>query len=262
MRLHLILAIAAGNLLAQQPPPITPRSVPSAEADRTRLRWKRHRVVQNDLARALVLTEAEVCRDVDGQPCVASGRVGLLEWLRVVGLQTIGAPGGGGPPGGGAPPPLTPEQQCAQLQRGQTCQDAPYVDVESASGMHLLALGGNDPMIVGLYAPIEEPMVTTSLALDRYALSSCGERAARDVRSDRPEVFNKFDVRLPSVTPATAGLRDQVIDLYRRLLARDPAAGEADAIMSMAAGTETMSGEQFARLSCYGIATMKEFLFQ
>jgi hypothetical protein len=259
-----VFLFAVGTMaLAQQLPPISARSVPAVEADRSTLRWKRHRAVQHDLMRALSLSEADVCRDLDGEPCAKSGRISLLEWIRVVGTQTLAPPSGG--PGSGGPPPAntgTPEQQCAQLQRGAECQDAPYIDVESASGLHLMALGGHDPMFSGLYKPIDEPMLTTPLAMDRYVLGACGERTALDAKSTDRVVFTKFDISLRTVSPTTSGLRAQVVDLYQRILSRDPSEAEISALLTLLEGTTAMSGEQFARLSCYVIATTREFVFQ
>jgi hypothetical protein len=75
-------------------------------------------------------------------------------------------------------------------------------------------------------------------------------------------VFTRFDIALRGISPTTPGVRAHVVDLYQRFLSRDPTNAETDALLTMTEGPTPMSGEQFARLSCYAVATTREFIFQ
>lgn len=239
----LATAMTASSCGDNSVPKIEARALPSIQNQRHNLRWKRFWVVQNDLARALELPVAELCSELGGAVCVTSGYITVTDVVRMQGASDVQA-------------------ECARLQGGATCQDGPLVYVDSPSGLHVAALGGNNALLGGVFDAPAGPSVGTPLAIDRVALAACGERAARDAQSTAPAVFSKFAIAAAAVDPTTAGLPDTITDLYRRILARDPAAAELQALLAIAAGTPAASGEQFARLACYAIATTTEFLFQ
>jgi hypothetical protein len=225
--------------------PIQPRALPRANYARTHLRWKRFRVLQNDLARALALPERELCTERTGDQCAAGGIVTLKDWLR---NEKI--------------PESQIDEECKKRQGGGSCNEnvGPYIPIDNPRGAHVVPLGGNNALLGGVFEPLAEPIVTTPIVTERYVLMACSERAARDV-TGTPTVFVRFDIRAPVISAASAGTSDTVTDLYKRLLARSPTDTERTAIVGMLEGSP-MRGEDFARLACFAIATQPEFIFQ
>jgi hypothetical protein len=223
--------------------PVRARPLPAVTGARQHLRWKRFRAVQNDFARALALPPSEVCTDGGSTPCAVTTPFMLTDYLRTQGVEEADL-----------------SAACAQRQGSETCNDAPLLNIRNPRGLHVLALGGNDPLAAGVLEPIAVPSLGTSLALDRFALIACGERAARDAAGPSV-VFTHLDLSIPSVTKETPGTRETVADLYRRFLGRDAEPAETDAVLSLVDGTP-LPGRQFARLACYAVSTSLEAMFQ
>lgn len=217
-----------------------PQDAGFATSTRQALRWKRHRTLQNDLARALALEPDEVCREVGGRACATTGPVLLTDLLVAGGVQNVQA-------------------TCAAVQRRANCVDGPILELQTPKGIHVSALGGNEPFLGESFTPLAEPLLTTPLAVDRFVLEACGTRAERDARGPAV-VFTRFSLTA-EVSAGAPGVREQTADLFRRLLAREASATEVDAIVSML-DAAPMGGRQFAQLSCFAIATTTEFLFQ
>lgn len=211
---------------------------------RRQLRWRRFRPLVADLGRALELDVEELCRDADGRPCATVGPVKVTDYLRRhrgVSAEAVHA-------------------VCAELQDGTECADEPFIRELTPKGVHVFALGGNQPF-EGRFTPLTRPGLTTPLVVDRVALLACGERVRRDLEG-KPVVFRSMDLSLAVVSPATPGFGDAIVDLYRRLLARDPTDEEVDAVLGLAAGDVSLSAREAARLACFSIATTTEVLFQ
>lgn len=209
---------------------------------RHRLRWKRHRALQNDLAAALELGPDQVCTEIGGRTCATTGPLMLNDMLRAFGAEN-------------------PEPYCAYLQASPTCRDQPLFDLTTPKGVHALSLGANDPFLGETFEPLREPGVTTPLALDRMVLSACGTRVALDAAGP-PKVFTHLDLKSMVVTAESPGLREEFENLYRRLLARDARPDEVDALLELANAEPTLSGAELARLACYAIATTTEGVLQ
>ncbi len=217
---------------------------PEEHLDRTELRWRRHHAVMADLGRALELSPEEVCRDADGKSCATIGPVRVTEYLQAHrGVL-----------------PENAEAVCAQLQGTAQCDDGAYLSERSPKGVHVFALGGNEPFL-GTYTPLANPGLTTPLALDRVALLACGERARQD-QEGSPKVFTEIDLSLPDVSSETAGLKETVRDLYKRLLARDATDVEVAILLAIADGPEELSAVEAVRLVCFAIATTTEAVYQ
>lgn len=220
-------------------------AVDEAEATTARqtLRWKRARALQNDLAAALDLDPEAICLEIEGSDCATVRRVTLVDWLMAGGMDREQA-----------------EAECALLQGHASCVDDTYIDLYSPIGVHVSALGGASPFLGEQYRGLAGPLVTTPLALDRMVLSACGERAALDAQGSA-EVFVDLDLAA-DVDPSSASVETTIVDLYRRLLARDPEASEVGVVAAIADAEPPVSGERFAQLACYAIATTAEFCFQ
>jgi hypothetical protein len=214
----------------------------SKTSGRAQLRWKRYRTLQNDLAAALELAPDAVCTEVGGVPCATSGPVLLTDVLRVNGIDNA-------------------EAVCAYIQGRTTCADGALIELQTPKGLHVMSLGGNNPFLGEQFDPLAEPGLTTPVAVDRVVLSACGERVRLDVAGPA-RVFTSVDLSALTVRRDSAGVREQVTTLYRRILARDPEPAEVDALLSMLDGEPAMKATDFARLACYAIASSTEFIFQ
>ncbi len=139
---------------------------------RARLRWRRFRALQNDLARALELKPEEVCHEADGSPCATTGPIRVTDYL-IAGRGVA---------------PVDAAAECAARQGMATCDDATFMNVTTPKGVHVLALGGNEPFLGNTFQPLTAPGLTTPLALERMVASACAERVSRDATNE-PQVF-------------------------------------------------------------------------
>lgn len=146
---------------------------------------------------------------------------------------------------------LTPEELCTELGY------LPCIDE-----VHLVVLGGNDPIDRGMYEPLTEPTVTTPLALDRVVLSACGARVQAD-QNGEPRVFRDLDFSSPAPAADSDAFRATVTTLYQRLLARDPIEAEFEALAELSAATDddVLDAADFAHAVCFAVGTTTEFLF-
>lgn len=131
--------------------------------------------------------------------------------------------------------------------------------------IHLVPLGGNDPVKSGLYKPVSEPGITMPLSTDRIVLSACGIRAdAESVGAVTPVVWKNIDFHAPSLSHNDPAITADVTELYHRLLAREPSAEELGLVASLADDVEgvPVPPRDFAKMACYAVATTSEFLFQ
>lgn len=153
-------------------------------------------------------------------------------------------------------------RRALELSKEELCQEFDLQDC--VSDVHLVALGGNDPFDQGLWVPAQEPLGTTSIAIDRVVLKACDRRVDLDEMA-RPgdRVLSLADYAGPAPAPSSGDVRSLVTQLYRRLLGRDPVAPELDILAQLARDTdgEPVSGATFARSACYAIGTTAEFVF-
>lgn len=148
---------------------------------------------------------------------------------------------------------LTSEQLCLEVGV------APCVEQ-----VHLVALGGHDPLGLGLYEPLDAPLATTPIALDRVALSGCVARADLDLAAGEAAlVFRGLDLAGSAPAADDPAIATMTTELYRRLLGRDPVEAEIATIAELARDDQgaAISGRDFAVLACFAVATTTEFLF-
>jgi hypothetical protein len=144
-----------------------------------------------------------------------------------------------------------------ELSKAELCQEAgQYSCIDK---VHLTALGGNAPYENGQYERMENPSVLTPVAVDRVLLSACTKRVDLDRAAGQQAavVFKHFPLTNAAVNAEQA--KPLVVDLYRRLLARDP---NAEEIKTATAFTKTMSeGGKLAAALCYAIGSTAENVF-
>lgn len=147
------------------------------------------------------------------------------------------------------------------LDASQLCNE--LGDKSCIRAVHLVPLGGNEPYVSGLMKPSVEPLATSSSVIDRVLLSACSQRAQLDSEGDA-KVFGALDFDKPLPAPDAPAIRDTVVALYRRLLARDPLSSEVRLVASLAETPEdaqSLSVRDFAALACFSIGSSTEFLF-
>ena len=150
------------------------------------------------------------------------------------------------------------------LERGELCRELGRFDC--AAEAHNIVLGGVDAEHLGFYEQLPTTTVTTPFAVDRLALSACGQAARRDIDEPEsaaifalyPDEAGKLDVDAPAVAAA-------IQELYVRLLQRQPADEELAAVRELYAAVEqtgtTQAGLDWATASCFAVATTAEALF-
>jgi hypothetical protein len=238
------LLVAASGCGDNDAPEIAARALPAPAHARDNLRWKRFRVIQNDFAQALQLPARGVCVEATGDQCAAGGVVSLTDWLRAQNVPEAGI-----------------DAECRRLQGGAaTCVDGPYIPFDNPRGVHVTSLGGNNAFMGGVLDSLPGPIVITAIALERFALTACGERVARDVAGPAV-VFKDVDLTSAAVSNMSPGVEATIVEMYKRFLARLPTAEERTGALSVLDGTP-ITGAQFARLACFMVATLPEFAFQ
>jgi len=147
-----------------------------------------------------------------------------------------------------------------QLEPEEACGEVGFPGV--CFGLHLVPLGGNEPVVATMYEPLPAPAASTALAVDRVIIAACGAAVDRD-SSVAPVVFQDFDLTADAVTADSKGLDALVTKLYQRFLARDPETHELDILRTLAAPVDgaALSARDFAKLACYAVASTTEFLF-
>lgn len=143
------------------------------------------------------------------------------------------------------------------LPRVALCSE---LDAFDCIGVHRIALGEVDAFGLRLFEPLETTPITAPIAVDRIALSACGERAAQDF-ADSGNAASFQEVAGGDASGASD--RDAVVArLYRQLLLREATDAETDAVTSMYDDLpESGRAQTWAQMACFVIATSTEALF-
>jgi len=145
-----------------------------------------------------------------------------------------------------------------ELAPGEVCREFGLYDCTT---LHPIPLGGIS-LDNGLFRGLDDAAVTTGLAIERFALHGCWERLQQDLEPEAtPVVFGTIaDVASDTTLPDDAD--DLTVELYRRLLARDPLPAETAALRDLHAGIVEDGGANvdWALMSCFAIATTTEGL--
>lgn len=146
------------------------------------------------------------------------------------------------------------------LTADQVCREAGLYD---CADLHVVPLGGVS-VPNGLYRPIDAVAATTSMAMERVVLQACWNRLSLDrelvAAGDAAVVFGALDLRTPD---ATADGREAVaVELYRRLLARDPLPVETAALEDLYTRVVAQGAGplDWAALACFAVGTTTEAL--
>ncbi|MBV1861754.1 MAG: hypothetical protein KUG77_25265 [Nannocystaceae bacterium] len=143
---------------------------------------------------------------------------------------------------------LAPDALCSEL------------DAFDCISVHRIALGEVDAFGLRLFEPLETMPITAPIAVDRIALSACGERAAQDF-ADSGNAASFQEVA--SGDASNASERDVVVArLYRQLLLREATEAETLAVASMYDDLpEDNRAQTWAQMACFVVATSTEALF-
>ena len=148
---------------------------------------------------------------------------------------------------------LSPEQVCLEFGK-ESC----------IRKVHMVPLGGHEPFESGVFAAAPEPLATTPTVVDRIVLTACSNRVDLDrAAGERATVFKHFALDAVAPAPGSEAAAALVTDLYRRLLGRNATESEVEAVSELALGADGQPAQaaQFARLACFSIGTLAEFLF-
>lgn len=146
------------------------------------------------------------------------------------------------------------------LNELELCQELGEIDcIQDA---HLIVLGGMEPEVLGINAPLENAAVSAPIAVDRVATAACAERYRLDKENaDTAVVFGP----LFSGNVASYNSRLEVSrTLVRRVLARHPTESDEAAIIGLYDALEPVSTNlesDWAVGACLMLATSTEALF-
>ncbi len=128
--------------------------------------------------------------------------------------------------------------------------------------VHLTSLGGHDPIGQGMYQPLEAPMLTTSVAVERVVSSACARRVELDAEQE-PEIFDHLNLSGDAPAPSSAAHRATTDALVRRFLSRDPVDEEYERLAPLHTdpGGAPTSAQRYALAACIAVGTSAEFLF-
>lgn len=141
-----------------------------------------------------------------------------------------------------------------EIPPGELCRELSSFDCVDT---HLIALGGVEPYDLAVYEPLPEPGVSSPIAVDRIALSACGERWERDVANGSLELYAELMEGDTDPSARTAVAQR----LIRRLLRRDGEPREIEAVVALWDDLPEPDARTWAQLSCFAIATTLENLF-
>ena len=141
------------------------------------------------------------------------------------------------------------------LDKQQVCQELGQFNC--VDRIHLTSLGGNFPLL-GQYERPGKPSVLTPMVMERVVLSACTSRLELDrAAGAQAQVFNQFSLNAPSVS--AEDVEKLTVDLFRRILARDPTAEEVATIKTI--GPQMGDAASVAKSVCFAIGTLPEFIF-
>lgn len=143
------------------------------------------------------------------------------------------------------------------LQEWELCQELGLSDcIQDA---HRITLGGVEPTRLGIDEPLPEALVSAPIAVDRVALSACGERYSRD-QGGPAVIFG------PLLDKDSKRSRRAVAEqLIIRLLSRHPSEEEVDSLaIELYDAIEPVADDlqrDWAIGACVVVATSTEALF-
>ena len=144
-----------------------------------------------------------------------------------------------------------------ELTAAEVCREAGNFE---CTRLHTAQLGGTS-IDHALYEPITWWTVTTGLTFERVVLQACHNRLEKD-RSPESEPVVFIEMPLDSATLTDAQADAQAIMLWRRVLARDPAAWELTEARALHASAVSAGGDNgdWGVMLCFALATSTEHL--
>jgi len=208
----------------------------------------------------------------------------LASVIIAVALVACGGSGGGGSDDAGVPPAdasmASPKAnvrfkgndrlradfaRALALGSGKVCNELGRYSCTHQ--VHRVQLQGTAPYDLGLYKPLESSTMTAPVAVERIALSACGQRADRDLgATGDPVIWIGLDLQSGKLVDVNAAsVTSAITTLYRRALQRDPTGDELDHHRWLYGEVDRIGSGNTARdwavLSCFSVMTSLEQLF-
>ncbi len=132
--------------------------------------------------------------------------------------------------------------------------------------IHQIALGGVEPYRANIFKPFPGVAVGAPLAVERVALSACGERVRRDFETpDAAVFFGRLPLNGAALTTVDSPLVDAALTrLFHEALLREPSAEDLATLKALYADTVADGGatpaRTWAQLACMTVLTTTEAL--
>jgi|GEM_PF-793385 len=161
-----------------------------------------------------------------------------------------------------------------ELPDDELCKE---LGTKNCYSVHLVALGGNDPIYDAMYEPVAQPSVVTPNAIDRFVLGACETRLQADlaIDPDAPIVDAGPDAGAPpervfkhlpldaNLAGCEPGIDVHITDMYRRFLRRDPTSAEVAKVRELLTDVagNPVTGADFALTTCFAVGSSVENIF-
>ena len=132
--------------------------------------------------------------------------------------------------------------------------------------IHQVSLGGVEPYRSNIFVPFPGIAVGAPLAVERVAISACGERVRRDFDSPETAVFfGGLPLEGAALTTVDSPAVDSALTrLYHEALLREPTQSDLTVLKGLYADTVAEGGETpartWAQLACFAVLTTTEAL--
>jgi hypothetical protein len=149
------------------------------------------------------------------------------------------------------------------LETSQLCNELGLYSCTTVA--HKVVLGGVDAYRLGINVP-QEANIITPLAVDRVALAGCIQRVDLDFNdSAAATIFKNLVLNGTSFTDIDdTSVQSSIINLYRKILTRDPSATEVAHLKSLypdVLASSSSAARDWAVASCFAVITSSENLF-
>lgn len=147
------------------------------------------------------------------------------------------------------------------LKKDEVCKELGKFDC--ARDAHLIVLGGVEPYRLAVRAPWKDVPLIAPIAMDRLALSVCGNRVKKDFADAKKAAV--FGPVIGKKEADKKAMETVITSLYKRLMLRLPNAKEVELLSGFWENVKKKKSKQPAQdwstLVCYGLVTSTEFLF-
>lgn len=134
--------------------------------------------------------------------------------------------------------------------------------------VHALAIQGVDPYGTGLYEALPFTGATAPMVVDRTALAACATRVNADLAAPASALIFRgvpLDAQGRLTSPDGVEARAAIVQLYNRVMLREPTDAETARLVQLARDVEAKGGAQpgrdWMKAACFAVLSSAESVF-